>query len=40
MDAFSTILNIFSTESTFEREDAPVDLETGGGSGSGQCIIA
>jgi hypothetical protein len=40
MDAFSTFINAFSTDSTFEREDVPVDLETSGGSGSNQCIIA
>jgi len=40
MDAFSTIINVFSTDSTVGREDVPVEFETGGGSGGSQCIIA
>jgi hypothetical protein len=40
MDAFSTIIKLFSADSTAEREDFPVDFETGGNSGGNQCIIA
>lgn len=40
MDTFQTVLTVFSTDPTFEREDFPVDLETGGTSGGNQCIIS
>lgn len=40
MDAFSTILNVFSTDSTAEGNDIPVEFETTGGTGGSQCIIA
>ena len=40
MDAFSTILNVFSTDSTFEHEDVPVEFETGGNTSGAGCIIA
>jgi len=38
MDAFSTIINVFSTDSTVE--DVPVEFETGGGTSGSNCIIA
>ena len=40
MDAFSTLVIVFSTNSTFERDDAPVDLKTTGSAGGSQCIVA
>ena len=40
MDAFTTIIKVFSTDSTVGREDVPVEFETGGTSGGSQCIIA
>jgi hypothetical protein len=40
MDAFSNIINFFSTDSTVEHEDVPVEFETVGGGSNGSCIIA
>ena len=40
MDAFSTIINFFSTGSTVEHEDVPVEFETVGGGSNGSCTIA
>jgi hypothetical protein len=40
MDAFSTIINVFSTGSTVEHGDIPVEFETGGNTSGGGCIIA
>ena len=40
MDAFSIIANLFSTDSTVEGEDFPVEFETTGGTSGGGCTIA
>jgi len=40
MDAFSTIISFFSTDSSVESGDVPVEFETGGTSGGGNCVIA
>jgi hypothetical protein len=39
MDAFSNIINFFSTGSTVEHEDVPVEFETVGGGSNGSCVI-
>jgi hypothetical protein len=40
MDAFSTIIDIFSTDSTVEREDVPVEFEAHGDTSGSSCTIA